>query len=271
MKKVDVVTCFPQEFLNFIQVGLVGESLKKNIWNLNVHNLRDYGEGNHHAVDDKPFGGGDGMVLTATALEKVLCKITSSIGKTKRLYLSPQGHVLNQTNAKKLALEYDHFIFLCGRYSGVDQRLLSYFDFQEISIGDYILSGGELAAAVTLDVMARNWEGVLGNYESAIQDSFSHHECLLEGPLFTRPRKWNGLTVPEALLSGHHGKISEWQSFMSYLITFQKRPDLFHQLRLDRITLKNLLTFASQLTESDLRSTGILPKTLMDLKQELPK
>lgn len=270
MKSVDVLTCFSTEFQNLVNFGLVGDALKKNIWSLNVVNLRAFGSGNHHAIDDKPFGGSDGMVLTAPALDKAL----QSLGprpeeSTALIYLTPQGQRLTQSKIQNLAHHFNHYVFLCGRYSGVDQRFLNQYRFEELSIGDYVLSGGELAAAVTIDALARNWSGVLGNQKSVTQDSLSTYpHVLLEAPLFTRPRDWLGHGVPEILLSGDHGKIQDWQVFVSYLVTYQKRPDLFAQLCLTIQELAAIKRFATQLSPFDLASLGLTTQTIEQFKQE---
>jgi len=269
MKKINVLTCFPKEFENLIKFGLVGEALKKNIWSLHIVNLRQFGDGNHHAIDDRPFGGGDGMVITAPVLERALISILPCKPKTTFIYLSPQGSKLTQIRARELAHDFDEYVFLCGRYAGVDQRFLNFYQFNELSIGDYILSGGELAAAVTIDTIARHWDGVLGNDISKIKDSFSTNSNVLESPLFTRPREWQGMAVPEVLLSGDHQKISDWQKCVSLIVTFQKRPELFYELKLSANELENLKSFATKLTQSDLKSLGIKPAIIDRLTQEI--
>jgi tRNA (guanine37-N1)-methyltransferase len=254
-----------------IKFGLVGEALKKNIWSLHTINLRQFGEGNHHAIDDKPFGGGDGMVLTAPVLERALLSILPCKPKTAFIYLSPQGPTLDQSRARKMAEDFDEYVFLCGRYAGVDQRFLNFYKFQELSIGDYILSGGELAAAVTIDAVVRHWDGVLGNKVSKKRDSFSINPNLLEAPLFTRPRDWHGMSAPEILLSGDHNKISDWNKFVSVIVTLQKRPELFSRLNLSKNELHNLKSFATQLTQSELISLGITPDIVSRINEEIAK
>ena len=202
---------------------------KKKLWQFSAINIRNYAKDERGTVDDAPYGGGAGMVLKpdiiADAIEK---NLTSK--KTKIFYLSPRGKVFTQKKAQELAKE-EEIILLCGRYEGVDQRVLDEFEIEEISIGDYVLSGGELAAYVVIDAILRNVENVLGADESLSEESFGSDKNpefsnLLEYPHFTRPQEWRNRKVPEILTSGHHKKISEWRKEKAHEITKKNRPDL---------------------------------------------
>jgi tRNA (guanine37-N1)-methyltransferase len=278
-KHIDVLTCFPQDFEHLVSFGLLGQALKKKIWSLTVQNLRDFGLGLHRSLDKPPFGGSDGMILTPSVLEPALefvrqnsCKassLESSLISSKAplyLYPSPQGAPLTQKKVYDLATRYDHYIILCGRYSGVDQRILNHYNFVEVSLGDYILSGGELATAVLIDAMARYWPGVLGNPSSAVSDSFSQDPPMLEAPLLTRPRLWQDYPVPEILLSGHHEQIHQWTQKISYLVTYQKRPDLVDLSLLSTQDLTHLQNFTLTLSPQDLKTLGIKKETLLSIQ-----
>ncbi len=221
--KFTVLTLYPQMIVQGLEAGVVGQALKKNLFELDTVNPRDEASGVHKSVDDRPFGGGDGMVMSAEILQKSLKKIT----KAHVVYMSPQGQRLDEKKVLELA-QKDHVVILSGRYSGVDQRVLNLYVDEEISIGDYVLSGGELPALVLIDAVARKIPGVLGHSESSNEDSFARG--LLEEPQFTRPSEWQGQSVPEILTSGNHQKIKEWKRKMSLLITAQKRPDLLAEV-----------------------------------------
>lgn len=257
--KFDVITCFPDLIEYPLQFGLVGEGRKKNLWSLTTHNLRTYGKGNHSSIDDRPYGGGDGMVIQAPVLAQALnaiphAKPTDSTSTSVIYYLSPQGPVFNQQMAQTIVKKFSQVTLICGRYAGVDQRFLNHYAIQELSIGNYILSGGELAAQIIIDTVARLIPGVLGNTLSISEDSLSQATQLLEPPLFTRPAQWEGQSVPEILLSGDHARIAHWKQQMSLLITYIKRPDLFDPAL---ACVDSLETIFNQLSPEDKHSLGL--------------
>lgn len=254
----DVVTCLPELIEQPLQTGLVGEGLKKKLWSLTTHNLRSFGKGNHSSIDDRPYGGGDGMVIQAPilakALETIITRSNYPINSSIIYYLSPQGPLFNQQVAQQITKKYTQVTLLCGRYAGVDQRFLNHYPIEELSIGNYILSGGELAAHVVIDTIVRLLPGVLGNSVSATADSLSQTNQLLEAPLFTRPAQWESQSVPEVLLSGDHARIEHWKSQISLLITYIKRPDLFDP-RL--ASIESLKIIFNQISPEDKKSLGL--------------
>lgn len=211
---------------NALQAGVVHQGLKKGLLHVTTLQPRDGTTDAHRSVDDRPFGGGDGMVFMPDILEKAIDRAKAS-GPTRVIYLSPQGPRLTDKKLRELATETS-VTLVCGRYGGIDQRALHELVDEELSIGDYVISGGELAALVVIDGVARQLPGVLGHADSASEDSFS--EGLLEAPQFTRPREWRGLSVPEVLLSGDHARIAAWRAALARLITLKKRPDLLPPL-----------------------------------------
>lgn len=222
---VNLLTLFPEMFPAMLGQSLSGRALEKNIWALNTINIRDFATDKHKTVDDTPFGGGAGMVMRPDVIEAALLSILTP---GRKIYMSPRGKVLDQALVQELATT-DALTILCGRYEGVDQRILDAHDFEEISIGDYVLSGGEPAAMILMDACIRLLPGVMGNDETAGEESFSNG--LLEYPHYTRPAEWvaadgKTYTVPEILTSGHHGKVAEWRHAESVAITKKRRPDL---------------------------------------------
>ena len=202
---------------------------KKKLWEIEAIDIRKYAKDKHGTVDDTPYGGGAGMVLKAD----VVADAIEANSPTKIIYLSPRGRVFNQKIARELAKEKEIMI-LCGRYEGVDQRVLDEFAIEEVSIGDYVLSGGEIAAYPFIDAILRNVEGVLGADESLAEESFGSEknpefENLLEYPHYTRPAKWKGREVPEILTQGHHKKINEWRKEQAIVMTKKNRPDLYQK------------------------------------------
>ncbi|MDY6233033.1 tRNA (guanosine(37)-N1)-methyltransferase TrmD [Peptostreptococcus porci] len=223
--RIHVMTLFPDIFKAYIGESMMKKAVENSILEVELYNIRDFSENKHKKVDDYPFGGGAGMVMTPQPIfstyEYIVAKY--ELENPRVIYLSPKGRVFNQKIAKSLSLEND-IIFLCGHYEGVDQRIIDLIVTDEISIGDYVLTGGELPALVMIDSIARLVPGVLNRSESHEDESFEND--LLEYPQYTRPRSFNGLEVPEVLLSGNHKKIDEWRSEESQKITLERRPDL---------------------------------------------
>lgn len=218
--KFDVLTLFPEMF-EPLKESVIGKAVQKEQIDINLINIRDFSKDKHKKVDDTPYGGGAGMVMKPD----VVYQAYQSIGKDKKakvIYMSPQGKTLNQQKVEELSKE-SHLIVLCGHYEGIDQRVLDKIVDEEISIGDYVLTGGEIPAMVLIDSVSRYVEGVL-NQESIREESFSNG--MLEYPRYTRPEVFEGEPVPEILLSGHHGKIERWRREKSLEMTKKKRPDL---------------------------------------------
>ncbi|CAE79960.1 tRNA (guanosine(37)-N1)-methyltransferase TrmD [Bdellovibrio bacteriovorus] len=222
MLKIDVITLFPEMIQGAVSHGVLGQALKGDLLSVQAHTPREFASDKHRTVDDRPFGGGDGMIMLSETLEKSIQKVQHK--NSKVIYLSPQGSVLTDDKARELS-QAEHLVLICGRYGGIDQRIINTYVDEEISIGDYVLSGGELGALVVIDALSRFIPGVLGHVDSADKDSFS--EGLLEHPNFTRPREYLGQDVPEVLLSGNHKLIADWKEKVSALVTLKKRPDLF--------------------------------------------
>lgn len=224
-----ILTIFPELFPGPLAASITGSALQKKLWQIEAINIRDYAKDERGTVDDTPYGGGAGMLfkpdVVADAIEKNLTNKTQKI-----IYLSPRGKKFTQKKAQELS-EESELMLLCGRYEGIDQRVLDEFEIEEISIGDYVLSGGEIAAFVLIDAVLRNVKDVLGADESLSEESFgsknnSEFENLLEYPHYTRPQEWRGRKVPEVLTSGHHKNIQVWRKEMSVEITKKNRPDL---------------------------------------------
>ena len=229
MINVKILTGYPEMFPGGLAHSLIGKALKENIFKLETINLHDFGIDNRKSVDDEPFGGGPGMILRPDVVEKALLSVSNNINtKSTKIYLTPSGSLLNQKKLGILA-KLDEIIILCGRFEGVDQRAIDVLGFEEVSIGDYVLAGGEIAAQVLLEGCIRLIPGVLGHPESLLEESFSNN--LLEYPHFTRPKVWEDSLgrkhdVPEVLTSGHHGNIKKWRLNKSVEKTKKIRPDL---------------------------------------------
>ena len=221
-----VITLYPELFPGPLSASVTGSALKKRIWELELIDLRQYGRGVHKKVDGKPISGGPGMVLRPDVLDEAISGAHGSMGRKNSLIvcMSPKGSPLTQNLAKNL-LQYNELIVVCGRFEGIDQRVIEKHKMKEISIGDFILTGGELGAMVLLDTVVRLLPGTLGNAESILKESFT--DCLLEAPQFTKPVNWKGEKVPEILRSGDHKKILKWKNEISEKITKINRPDLF--------------------------------------------
>jgi len=226
MWQAQVFTLYPDVFPGPLSKGLYGKAMSKNIWNLKVVNIRDAAEDKHKTVDDTPYGGGSGMLMKPDVLAKSLDQ-NKNEGE-KILYLSPRGKKFDQNYAKELSKEKSISI-ICGHFEGVDERVLSTRNIEEVSIGDFILSGGESAAFVVLDSILRLLPGVLGNENSTVNESFENG--LLEYPQFTKPQIWEEKAVPEVLLSGDHSKIKHWRLSQSEAITRDRRPDLWKKYK----------------------------------------
>jgi tRNA (guanine37-N1)-methyltransferase len=223
--KFDVLTLFPDLFNIVMKESIIGRAQENGIIEINAINIRDYSKDKHKKVDDYPFGGGTGMVMTCQPVIDAYNAITKDIvNKPKVIYMSPQGRVLNQNIAKELSKE-EHLILLCGHYEGIDERIIEEIVDEEISIGDYVLTGGELPAMVLIDCVSRLVQGVLASENSYSEES--HFNGLLEYPQYTRPADYNGKKVPDILLSGHHANIEKWRTQQSIERTKQKRPDMY--------------------------------------------
>jgi tRNA (guanine37-N1)-methyltransferase len=219
-----VLTIFPALFPGVLAESLAGKALKTGAWALEVLDIRDFARDKHRSVDDTPFGGGAGMVMRPGVVDAALSAVEGRPGPV--LYLSPRGPVLTQKRVRDLA-DGPGVTLLCGRYEGIDQRVLDARGVEELSIGDYVLAGGEVAAMVLVDAVVRLLPGVMGNSESSAEESFERG--LLEYPQYTRPAEWRGQQVPEVLVSGHHEKIRRWRLAKAEEVTRQRRPDLWAQ------------------------------------------
>lgn len=235
MLHVSVLTLFPEMFPGPLGSSLAGKSINDK-WQLDVINIRDFAKDKHATVDDTPYGGGAGMLMRpdviADAIDSVTINHQTSTINQKLIYMSPRGRVLTQPLVDEL-LTYDKIVILCGRYEGVDERVLEEYDIEEVSIGDFVLSGGEIAAMALIDACVRQVFGVLGNQETFSEESFARgkFENLLEYPHYTRPAEWKGRKVPEVLLSGNHGEINKWRLAMAEKMTKTRRPDLWDKYK----------------------------------------
>lgn len=234
MKKIEVITIFPEMVSDYAKISIIARAIKQKLISLRGINLRDFTNDEHQTVDGRPYGGGFGMVLRADIMQKAIAKIAGATKAARKkkgtqvIMLSPQGKKFTQSDVKKLS-KHKHLVFVCGRYEGFDERISAMVD-QEYSIGDYILMGGELAALVMIESIARNYPGVVGKFESTIKESFGGDNLFLEHPQYTRPEtlKVNGknLKVPKVLLSGNHANIEKWRETESLKRTTKRRPDL---------------------------------------------
>ncbi len=236
--RIDVITIFPEMIANGVGYSVVKRAQENGLLNVVVHDLRDFAHNTHRSVDDYCYGGGAGMLMKPEPLFEAVESI--SVGdSTKIVLLSPQGELLTQDTARRLSL-LDHLILICGHYKGVDERVRQALITDEISIGDYVLSGGEIPALVVIDAVSRLIPGVLGNYESAQDDSFT--EGILDCPHYTRPAEYQDMRVPEVLLSGDHERIRKWQRQQAIMRTFYRRPELLENVPLSDEDLEFLNT-----------------------------
>lgn len=236
----DVITIFPKMFDSPLDESIIKKAREKGLVTISVHDLRDYAEGKHRVTDDYPYGGGEGMVMKADPIVKAIKAVKNKKKDARTVLLTPQGEILNQAVIKELS-EEKNLIIICGRYEGVDERIRLHYVDKEISIGDYVLTGGELPAMVLIDAIARLIPGVVGNEDSVKNDSF--YSSLLDYPQYTRPPEIEGKTVPEVLLSGDHEKIRIWRRKEALKQTLKKRPDLLRAMKLtqeDKSILKEI-------------------------------
>jgi tRNA (guanine37-N1)-methyltransferase len=233
--RATALTIFPGAFPGPLGLSLSGQALERGLWRLETVDIRDFARDKHRSVDDAPFGGGPGMVLRPDVVDAAIASVAGEAADTGAaagplIHLSPRGAPLTQARVRQLAAG-PGVTLLCGRFEGVDQRVLEARSVEEISLGDYVLSGGELAAMVLLDACVRLLPGVIGEQESLEEESFE--AGLLEYPHYTRPQTWQGRAVPEVLLSGHHGRIRDWRRQQSESLTQTRRPDLWRRYRVD--------------------------------------
>jgi tRNA (guanine37-N1)-methyltransferase len=236
--RISVLTLFPEIIQANLSSSIIGRALQEGLFELEVIQIREFSVNSYGKVDDYCYGGGTGMLLMAEPVWQAWQTACRFSGGRRTIYLSPKGQVFNQAKAAEL-IQYDHLILVCGHYEGIDQRVLDRIVDEEISLGDYVLTGGELAACVVADALLRLVPGVLPNEEAYGRES--HAEGLLEYPQYTRPSCWQGQSVPEVLLSGHQSKIDEWQHLESLRLTLMNRPDLFNRQKLDAATWRSLL------------------------------
>ncbi len=221
--RIDIITVLPELLQSPFEVSILKRAIEKGIVEVHTHNLRDWSTNSYNQIDDYQFGGGAGMVMMIEPIDKCISELKAERDYDEIIYMTPDGKTFNQHTANELSLK-ENIIILCGHYKGVDQRVRDHFITREISVGDFVLSGGELAAALVCDAVIRLIPGVLGNETSALTDSFQ--DDLLAPPVYTRPAEYKGWSVPEILTSGNTGKIEEWREDQAYKRTKERRPDL---------------------------------------------
>lgn len=227
--KIDILTLFPDMFGSVVDSSILGRAARKGIMEVQVTDIRDFSHDKHNKADDYPFGGGGGMVMMADPIFGALESVHAAAKKI--IYMSPRGKILDSDKIQELAA-LDDLVLLCGHYEGVDQRVLDYWNIEEVSIGDYVLTGGELPAMVLMDCVVRMLPGALGNENSALDESI--YSGLLEHPQYTKPREYRGMDVPEVLLGGNHKLIDLWKFREALLLTRERRPDLYDEFIRDK-------------------------------------
>ena len=243
-----VLTLFPEMVENTVQTSITGRAVKNGKIALHTVNIRDFADNKHSRVDDYPYGGGAGMVIQAEPVYQAYQSVKKRTSKPRCIYLTPQGKVFNQTMAEEFALE-EELVFLCGHYEGIDERVLEEIVTDYVSIGDYVLTGGELPAMVMVDAISRLIPGVLHNDVSAEFESFQ--DDLLEYPQYSRPEEWHGKKVPPILLSGHHANIEKWRREQSIIRTKERRPDLLEKCMKSGVLDKKEMKFLQELLAKD--------------------
>jgi len=243
--KFDILTIFPDMLAGPLTASILGKAADKGLIEINLHNLRDWAEGKHKVTDDTPYGGGDGMVMKVEPVAAALSELRQKRPKSRVLLMSPQGKTFQQADAERFSQEAG-LVFVCGRYEGFDERIRSLVD-EEVSLGDFVLTGGELAAATILDATARLLPGVLGAAGSAQGDSFS--DGLLEHPQYTRPAEFKGVRVPEVLTSGNHQLIANWRRREQLRRTLERRPELLESAPLSKEDLRYLDELRAELEQ----------------------
>lgn len=230
--RIDILTLFPEMCETVLSESIIGRSRESGLVEINCTNIREYSKDKHRRVDDATYGGGLGMLMQVDPIYDCFCDLTEKLGKRPHLiYMSPQGKTLTQERVKELS-KLDNIAILCGHYEGVDERVIEEIVDEEISIGDYVLTGGELPALILADSISRMLPGVLA--EDAAFEEESHYNSLLEYPQYTRPYEWHGKKVPDVLLSGHHANINKWRREQSLKRTYERRPDLLETAELDK-------------------------------------
>lgn len=230
--RIDILTLFPEMCESVLSESIIGRSRESGLVEINCTNIREYSKDKHRRVDDATYGGGLGMLMQVDPIYDCFCDLTEKLGKRPHLiYMSPQGKTLTQERVKELS-RLDNIAILCGHYEGVDERVIEEIVDEEISIGDYVLTGGELPALILADSISRMLPGVLA--EDAAFEEESHYNSLLEYPQYTRPYEWHGKKVPDVLLSGHHANINKWRREQSLRRTYERRPDLLETAELDK-------------------------------------
>ncbi|OAT79514.1 tRNA (guanosine(37)-N1)-methyltransferase TrmD [Desulfotomaculum copahuensis] len=255
---IDILTLFPEMFTGPLHASMLGRAGEKGLLDINIINIRDFSRNKHHTVDDTPFGGGAGMVMAAEPLFEAMDWLRARRGGADRVVLlSPAGYPFSQAVAGELAKE-KHLVFICGHYEGVDDRVAASLVTDEISIGDYVLTGGELPAMVVVDAVARLIPGVLGEEASVLEESFAGG--LLEYPQYTRPREYRGQAVPDVLFSGHHARIDQWRRRQSLWRTLALRPELLANVALSREDIGILRAMQTEIGHLLERHTKLAPE-----------
>mgnify|MGYP000112014765 CR=1 FL=1 len=247
--KFDILTLFPEVIDSVLKESIIGRAQEKGILDINAVNIREFSKNKHKKADDYPYGGGGGMIMTAQPVYDAYLSIIKDIDyKPKVIYLSPQGRVLTQEVVKELSTKR-HIVLLCGHYEGIDERIIEEIVDEEVSIGDYVLTGGELPAMVLIDSVSRLIPGVLSNEDSYSDES--HYDGLLEYPHYTRPVEFNNRKVPDVLLSGHHANITRWRRKETLKRTCLKRPDLFEKFKPEKDDKKLIKEMLSEIEKED--------------------